>query len=103
MRLVKLKVDINNENPIETKEEFKNKETDLNVRNNKNIENKDNKGDKKEKENEEEEKVKAIGILKSKKIRGVIFSCLAFFCYCSGEGTVFYGHHHFSKEPRMVY
>ena len=78
------KVERDNINPIETKEEFKNKETEVNMQNK-------NKEDKKDNEDneEEEEKVKAISILEAIKIRGVIFSCLAFFCYCSGEGTCF--------------
>ena len=75
------KVERDNINPIETKEEFKNKETEVNMQNK-------NKEDKKDNE-EEEEKVKAISILEAIKIRGVIFSCLAFFCYCSGESTCF--------------
>ena len=75
------KVERDNINPIETKEEFKNKETEVNMQNK-------NKEDKKDNE-EEEEKVKAISILEAIKIRGAVFSCLAFFCYCSGEGTCF--------------
>ena len=74
----------NNKDVIGTKEEFKNKESEINEQN-KNI--KDNTEDKKE--NDEEEKVKAISIIEAIKIRGVVFSCLAFFCYCSGEGTCF--------------
>ena len=81
----------NNNGVIETKEEFKNKETEINAQNKKNKENKEiqkeNKEDKKE--NDEEERVKAISIIEALKIKGVIFSCLAFFCYCSGEGTCF--------------
>lgn len=40
------------------------------------------------KEDKKEEK-KIVGILEAIKIRGVKFSCLAFFAYCSGEGTCF--------------
>ena len=38
---------------------------------------------------EEKEKVKVISLLEAIKIKGVIFSCIAFFSYCSGEGTCF--------------
>ena len=55
-----------------TKEEFTKKETK---------EEKDKKSD--------DEEVQVISICEAFKIKGVIFSCLAFFAYCSGEGTCF--------------
>ena len=68
-------------NIAETKEELPKKEKD---------ENENNKiGDKKEKEKQDEEEVKVISILEAIKIKGVIFSCIAFFAYCAGEGTCF--------------
>jgi len=44
--------------------------------------------DKEEKETELEEK-KVLSIIDVLKIKGVVFSCIAFFAYCSGEGTCF--------------
>ena len=44
--------------------------------------------DKEEKETELEEK-KVLSICDVLKIKGVAFSCIAFFAYCSGEGTCF--------------
>ena len=44
--------------------------------------------DKEEKETEQEEK-KVLSIIEVLKIKGVAFSCIAFFAYCSGEGTCF--------------
>ena len=44
---------------------------------------------KEEKEKEKEDKIKVISIIEAIKIKGVAFSCLAFFSYCSGEGTCF--------------
>ena len=68
-------------NIAETKEELPKKEKD---------ENENNKiGDKKEKEKQDEEEVKVISILEAIKIKGVFFSCIAFFAYCAGEGTCF--------------
>lgn len=43
---------------------------------------------KEEKETELEEK-KVLSIIDVLKIKGVAFSCIAFFAYCSGEGTCF--------------
>ena len=94
-KTIKIKVEskINNsenKNIIDTKEEFKNKETVINEnKENKNKENKDEDKENKEKEDEDEENVKVICILEALKIKGVAFSCLAFFSYCSGEGTCF--------------
>ena len=56
----------------ETKEEFEKKEIN-------------NQNDK----NNEEEEVEVMSILEVIKIKGVVFSCIAFFSYCSGEGTCF--------------
>jgi len=44
---------------------------------------------KKKKKKKEEENIKVVSILEAIKIKGVIFSCIAFFAYCSGEGTCF--------------
>ena len=65
-------------NVAETKEELPKKEIE---ENNKNVEEKNEKQD--------EEEIKVISILEAIKIKGVIFSCIAFFAYCSGEGTCF--------------
>ena len=75
-RIIKIKVnklenneDNNNINKeIETKEAFENKITV---------------------EEKEKEEVKIISIIEALKIKGVIFSCLSFFTYCSGESTCF--------------
>ena len=68
-------------NIVETKEELPKKEIE---------ENENNKiDDKKEKEKKDEDEVKVISILEAIKIKGVIFSCIAFFAYCAGEGTCF--------------
>ena len=55
------------------------------------IENLENKETEKNGENKKEDKeeVKVISLLEAIKIKGVIFSCIAFFSYCSGEGTCF--------------
>ena len=60
----------------ETIENLENKETEKNE-------------EIKKKEDKENEEVKVISLLEAIKIKGVIFSCIAFFSYCSGEGTCF--------------
>ena len=72
---------------IESKEELEKKSTEVNDLN------------KKEKK-DEEENVKAISILEAIKIKGVIFSCIAFFAYCSGEGTCFLWTSSFFNETK---
>ena len=64
------------DNQIETKIELEKKEESVTERKNENKE-------------EKEENLKVVGILEAIKIRGVVFSCLAFFTYCSGEGICF--------------
>lgn len=44
---------------------------------------------KNEKDKNSEEEIKVMSILEVIKIKGVVFSCIAFFAYCSGEGTCF--------------
>ena len=68
-----------NNNIVETKEDMKKEETKKKEVNTK----------KEEKEKEKEDKIKVISIIEAIKIKGVAFSCLAFFSYCSGEGTCF--------------
>ena len=68
-----------NNNIVETKEDMKKEETKKKEVNTK----------KEEKEKEKENKIKVISIIEAIKIKGVAFSCLAFFSYCSGEGTCF--------------
>ena len=84
-RIVKIKVSKIGDNmkvkgtELETKEQFEKKiDRDINKE----------KNEKKE-EKKEEENIKVVSILEAIKIKGVIFSCIAFFAYCSGEGTCF--------------
>ena len=80
---VKSKIDIedNNENKFgDTKEEFEKKQT----------------------KNEGEEEIKVMSILDVIKIKGVIFSCIAFFAYCSGEGTCFLWTSSFFADTKEV-
>ena len=46
-------------------------------------------GENKKEDKIDKEEVKVISLLEALKIKGVIFSCIAFFSYCSGEGTCF--------------
>ena len=66
-----------NNNIVETKEDMKKEET------------KKKEVNTKKEEKEKEDKIKVISIIEAIKIKGVAFSCLAFFSYCSGEGTCF--------------
>ena len=66
-----------NNNIVETKEDMKKEET------------KKKEDNAKKEEKEKEDKIKVISIIEAIKIKGVAFSCLAFFSYCSGEGTCF--------------
>ena len=85
------KVDKNKKHEeIESKEELEKKSTEVNDL---------NKNDKKEKK-DEEENVKVISILEAIKIKGVIFSCIAFFAFCSGEGTCFLWTSSFFNETK---
>ena len=83
-RIIKIKVnkldnneDNNKDKGIETKETFSKVLTT------------EEKDKEKNEEEEEKEEAKTIGIIEALKIRGVIFSCLSFFTYCSGESTCF--------------
>lgn len=80
--MVKVKV-INVENKIKDKDKIDTKEI---LTNRKDKESTDTKLKEKETEKEENEVISLIDALK---IRGVVFSCIAFFAYCSGEGTCF--------------
>ena len=71
----------NKDKEMDTKEVFSKKITIEQ----KEKENKQANEDKKEEKNEG----KPISIIEAFKIRGVIFSCLSFFTYCSGEATCF--------------
>ena len=85
------KVDNDKKNEeFESKEELEKKSTEVNDLN------KNDKNGKKD----EEENVKVISILEAIKIKGVIFSCIAFFAYCSGEGTCFLWTSSFFNETK---
>ena len=100
-----IKININNKNDIgkgnhknkifdseafEPKEELEKKSTEVNDNNKK------DKSDKKD----EDENVKVVSLLEAIKIKGVIFSCIAFFAYCSGEGTCFLWTSSFFNETK---
>ena len=100
-----IKININNKNDIgkgnhknkifdseafESKKELEKKSTEVNDNNKKDKNNK----------KEEDENVKVISILEAIKIKGVIFSCIAFFAYCSGEGTCFLWTSSFFNETK---
>ena len=81
-RMVKIKVASKKNNEISNKEEYVETEEEFNKKEeNEEIE-------EKEKDKNKEE-IKVVSIVEAIKIRGVIFSCIAFFAYCSGEGTCF--------------
>ena len=85
-----IKININHKN--NNKDEGRNKK-DI-VEGAETIENLEKKEAEKNGENKKEDKidkeeVKVISLLEALKIKGVIFSCIAFFSYCSGEGTCF--------------
>jgi len=82
-----IKINVNNKD--NNKDEGRNKK-DI-VAGAETIENLENKETEKNGENKKEDKeeVKVISLLEAIKIKGVIFSCIAFFSYCSGEGTCF--------------
>ena len=84
---------INVSEAFESKEESEKKITEVNEVND------SNKKDKIEKK-DEEENVKVISIFEAIKIKGVIFSCIAFFAYCSGEGTCFLWTSSFFNETK---
>ena len=82
-----IKININHKN--NNKDEGRNKK-DI-VEGAETIENLEKKEAEKNGENKiDKEEVKVINLLEALKIKGVIFSCIAFFSYCSGEVPMFF-------------
>ena len=91
-----IKIEVHNKNKINN--DLENKEKDDGTK--ETFEQKTMGGNKEDKIDEKEKKDEVMSICRVIKIKGVVFSCLAFYGYCSGEGTCFLWTSSFFKDTK---